>query len=177
METHTPKGEWVHPGERQWNENKGKPGFNYWFLPLEILGLLGPLVGAAASLVLTIICLWAVKLVNFIFQSEFLTLMIGAADRNILLFLAVPLVVGYCQHFAKRFYAGYIVFMPIGNAVGFTFSMLTAAWVIRTIGTLANVAFLFQIGAGVRENLALIFALVLLAGYVSAVRMHLARGR
>ena len=177
METHNPKGEWIHPGERQWNENRSKPGFNYWFLPLEILGLTGPLIGAVVSLAVTIICLWMVKFANVIFQSEFFTLMIGAADRNIAWFFIVPLVVGYCQHFAKRFYAGYLVFMPIGNAAGVTFSAWMAAWVCRTIGTLANAGFLFQVGAGVRENLALIFALMLLLGYVSAARMHLARSR
>jgi hypothetical protein len=177
MDTHNPKGEWVHPGQRQWSENRGKPGFSYWFLPLEILGMLGPLIGAAISLFTTIICLWIVKFINVIFQSEFFTLMIGAVDRNIAWFFIVPLVIGYCQHFSKRFYAGYLVCMPIGNAAGFTFSMWIVAWVFRAIGTLANVGFLFQIGAGVRENLFLIFALVLLMGYVAVARMHLARGR
>ena len=177
METHNPKGEWVHPGQRQWSEGRAKPGFNYWFLPLEILGMIGPLIGAAISLFTTIICIWMVKFANVIFQSEFLSLMIGAVDRNIAWFFIVPLVIGYCQHFAKRFYAGYLVFMPLGNAAGFAFSVWTAAWVCRTIGTLANAAFLFQVGAGIRENLAIIFTLVLLLGYVSVARMHLARSR
>ena len=175
METHNPKGEWMHPGQRQWDESRGKPGFNYWFLPLEVIGLLGPLVGAAISLFTTIFFLWMAKFANIVFQSEFLALMIGAVDRNIEWFLIVPLVIGYCQYAAKRFYIGYLAFMPIGNAAGFAFSMWMAAWVCRAIGTLANVAFLFQVGAGVRENLALIFALVLLLGYVSAGRMHFAR--
>jgi len=176
MDSHNPKGEWVHPGQRQWEES-GKNRFNYWFLPLEVLGLLGPLIGAAVSLFFTILCLWAVKFANIIFQSEFFSLMIGAVDRNIAWFFIVPLVIGYCQHFAKKFYIGYLVCMPIGNAAGFTFSMWMLAWVLRTIGALANVAFLAQAGAGLRENLFLIFALVLLMGYIAVARMHLARSR
>ena len=174
MDAHNPKGEWTHPGQRQWKE---KQGFNYWFLPLEVLGLIGPLIGAAVSLFTTIICLWIVKFANVIFQSEFLSLMVASVDRNIAWFFIAPLVIGYCQHFAKRFYVGYLVCMPIGNATGFTFSMWILAWVLRTIGALANVAFLTQVGSGVRENLSLIFALVLLLGYVGAARMHLARSR
>jgi len=177
MDTHTQKGEWIHPGQRQWKENSGKREFNWWFLPLEILGMIGPLISAVVSLIVTIICLWLVKFANFIFQSELLDLMIGAVDRNIMWFLIVPLVMSYCQYFAKRFYAGYLVCMPIGNAAGFAFSMWIVAWVLRTAGTLANAAFLFQIGAGVRENLLLIFALVLLLGYISVARAHLARSR
>ncbi|MFA5929596.1 MAG: hypothetical protein WC861_01830 [Candidatus Micrarchaeia archaeon] len=165
-------GTWSYPGQKE-----GRQWFSKWFLPLEILGLLGPLIGAAISLFISIACLWAVKLANVIFQSEFLTLMVGAVDRNIAWFFIVPLIIGYCQHMAKRFYAGYLACMPIGNAAAFTFSMWTIAWVLRAIGTLANVAFLFQIGAGVRENLALIFALVLMLGYVSVGRAHFARSR
>jgi len=177
METHNPKGEWVHPGQRQWKEEAGKPGFKYWLLPFEILGLLGPLIGAAVSLFITIIWLWAVKFANVIFQSEFLSRMIAAVDRNIVWFFIVPLLIGYCQHFAKRFYAGYLVCMPIGNAIGFAFSTWMLAWIIREIGMMANIAFLLQAGLGVRENIPLIFALVLLLGYISVARMHLARAR
>ncbi|MFA6908104.1 MAG: hypothetical protein WC263_04740 [Candidatus Micrarchaeia archaeon] len=177
METDTPKGEWVHPGQRQWSEGRARPGFSYWFLPLEILGLMGPLIGAAISLFTTILALWAVKFANAALQSEFLSLMIGAVDRNIAWFFIAPLTIGYCQHLAKRFYAGYLVCMPIGNAAAFTFSAWVIAWVLRTIGALADVAFLFRIGSGVRENLALVFALVLLLGYVSVARAHLARSR
>ena len=168
-------GEWNYSG--QWNEWKAKPAFNWWFLPLEVLGLLGPLIGAVVSIIITIACLWAVKAANVIFQSELLSLMIGAVDRNIAWFFISPLVIGYCQHFAKRFYAGYLICLPLGNAVSFAFSMWIAAWVFRTIGALAGVALLSQIGAGVRENLLLVFALVLLLGYVSVARVHLARSR
>ena len=165
-------GTWSYPGqenEHQW--------FSKWFLPLEVLGMLGPLVGAVASLIITIICLWMVKFANVIFQSQFVSLMIGAVDRNIAWFFIVPLVIGFCQHFAKRFYAGYLVFMPIGNAVSFAFSMWITAWVLRAIGMLANVAILFQIGSGVRENLLLIFALMLVLGYVPLVLIHLSSSR
>ena len=90
METHNPKGEWVHPGQRQWKE---KQGFNYWFLPLEIMGMLGPLIGAAISLFTTILCIWMVRFANVIFQSEFLSLMIGAVDRNIAWFFIYILLI------------------------------------------------------------------------------------
>ena len=156
-------GTWSYPGNgnaRQW--------YGWGFLPLEILGMLGPLIGAAVSLIITIICLWLVRFANVIFQSEFLTLMVGAVDRNIAWFFIVPLVVGYCQYLAKRFYAGYFLLMPIGNAASFTFSMWMAAWVFKTVGALANVLLLSQIGIFLRENLVPIFALVLVLGYVSA---------
>ena len=165
-------GTWSYPGQ----EN-GRQWFNWWFLPLEILGVLGPLIGAVISLIITIICLWIVKFANVIFQSEFLSLMIGAVDRNIAWFLAVPLAIGYCQYFARRFYAGYVLLLPIGNAAGFTFSMWIIAWVLRTVGTFSNAALLFQIGAGVRENLLPIFAIVLLLGYFPVAFRHLARQR
>jgi len=165
-------GTWSYPGkenERQW--------FNWWFLPLELLGMMGPLVGAMISLIVTIICLWLVKFANVIFQSELLALIIDAVSRNIEWFLIVPLVIGYCQYFAKKFYAGHIVCTPIDNAVGFTFSMWIIAWVFRTIGDFTSTGFLFQIGTSVRENLLLIFSLVLLLGYISVARAHLSRSR
>ncbi|MCX6771940.1 MAG: hypothetical protein NTX79_07845 [Candidatus Micrarchaeota archaeon] len=165
-------GTWSYPGEgkqRQW--------LNWWFLPLEIMGMIGPLIGAVVSLIVTIICLWIVRLVNIVLQSQLAALMIEAVDWNIAWFFVVPLVIGYCQYFARRFYAGYLVCMPIGNAAGFAFSTWIIAWVFRAVGTLSSIAFLYQIGAGLRENLLLIFALVLLLGYVSVARMHLARSR
>jgi len=163
------KGEWVHPGQRQWEENRW---FNWWFLPAEVLGMIGPLIGAAISLFITIICLWIVKFANAILQSEFLALMIGAVDRNIAWFLAVPLVIGYCQYFARRFYAGHVLLQPVGNAVGFTFSMWIIAWLLRTVGAMASVPLLSQIGTALRENLLPVFAVVLALGYISV----LARG-
>ena len=177
MDTHAPKGEWMHPGQRQWKWESGKQMFNWRFLPLEVMGLAGPLVGAAVSIITTIVCLWIVRFANVVFQSDFLALMIGAVDRNIAWFLIVPLVIGYCQYVAKRFYAGYLLCMPVGNAAGFTFTVWIVAWVFRAVGSLTNAPFLFQVGAGVRENLFLIFALMLLLGYISVARMHLARSR
>jgi hypothetical protein len=165
-------GTWSYPG--QGNEGHW---FGWGFLPLELLGMLGPLIGAAVSLIITIICLWALKFTNVIFQSEFLSIMIGAADRNISWFFIVPLIVGYCQYFARRFYAGFALLMPIGNATSFTFSMWIIAWVFRTIGALANELFLSQIGAFLRANLAPIFAIVLVLGYLSVALRHFARSR
>jgi len=157
------KGEWAHPGQRQWDDSRW---FNWWFLPAEVLGMAGPLIGAAISLFATIICLWIVKFANAILQSEFLSLMIGAVDRNIMWFLIVPLVIGYCQYFAKRVYIGHVLLQPVGNAVGFTFSMWIIAWLLRTAGATAGVPLLSQIGATLRENILPIFAIVLALGYV-----------
>jgi len=160
-------------GERRWKEGSKPRFFNWWLLPLEVMGFLGPLIGAIASLVITIICMWIAKFANVIFQSEFLSMMIGAVDRNIAWFFIAPLAIGYCQYMAKKFYVGYLLFLPIGNAVGTTFSMWIIAWVLRTIGALSGVALLFQIGAWMRESLAAIFALVLILGYLSVAFRHL----
>ena len=168
-------GTWSYDG--QWNSGAEGKWLNWWLLPLGILGLLGPLIGAAISFIVTIICLWAVKFANVIFQSGFLSLLVAAVDRNIAWFFIVPLVVGYCQYAAKRFYVGYLVCLPIGNAAGFTFSMWMAAWVFKTVGALANVLLLSQIGAALRENIVPIFAIVLALGYLSVASRHFARLR
>jgi len=169
-------GTWSYPGkenERQW-KNASKPRFfNWWLLPLEIRGMLGPLIGAVVSLVITILCMWIAKFANVIFQSEFLSMMIGAVDRNIMWFFIAPLAIGYCQYLAKKFYVGHLLFLPLGNAVGTTFSIWIIAWVIKTIGAISGVALLFQIGTLARASLPFIFALVLLLGYWSVAFRHL----
>ncbi|MFA6214407.1 MAG: hypothetical protein WC717_03975 [Candidatus Micrarchaeia archaeon] len=169
------QGEWMHHG--QWGAGKTSRWLRWWFLPFEILGLMGPLIGALVSLAFTVALLWIAKLVNVILQSGFISLMIGAADRNIAWFFIVPLVVGYCQHLAKKSHAGYLVFLPIGNAASTTFSLWMLAWVFKTVGALSSVPLLFQIGVLLRENLAPIFALVLILGYLSAASRHFARAR
>ncbi|MFA6328221.1 MAG: hypothetical protein WCY41_02130 [Candidatus Micrarchaeia archaeon] len=169
MAEHKEKGEWVHPGQRQWEEDSGKRWFNWWILPIEILGLIGPIIGAAVSLLITLVCIWMLQAVNIIFQSELVSLLVAAVYRNLAVFFAAPLVIGYCQYFARRFYLGFALLWPVGNAVGFAFSMWTIAWLLRTIGTLANVLLLSQIGAALRESLLPIFAIVLALGYISVL--------
>jgi len=175
METHTPKAEWMHPGQQQWKEDSNKRWFNWWLLPLEILGMIGPILGALVSLLITLVCLWMLQAVNIILQSGLISLMVAAVYRNLAVFFAAPLVIGYCQYFAKRFYLGFALLWPVGNAVGFTFSMWIIAWLLRTIGSFANVLIVSQIGAALRENLLPIFTAVLALGYVSVLARRFAR--
>jgi len=170
-----PKGEWTHPGQRQWREDSGKRWFSWWLLPLEILGMIGPIIGAAISLLITLACVWMLQAVNIIFQSELLSLMAAAVYRNLAVFFAVPLVIGYCQYFAKRFYLGFALLWPVGNAAGFAFSTWIIAWLVRTVGAMANVPLLVQIGAFLRESLLPIFMAVLALGYLSVLARRLAR--
>lgn len=167
MDSHNPKGEWTHPGQQQWKEDSGKRWFNWWLLPLEILGMIGPIIGALVSLFITLLCIWMLQSVNIILQSELISLMAAAVYRNLAVFFAAPLVIGYCQYFAKRFYLGFALLWPVGNAVGFVFSMWIIAWLLRTVGTFANVLLVSQIGIALRENLLPIFIVVLALSYLS----------
>ncbi len=169
MSRHGAKGTWKHPGQCQWEKDSEARWLKWWFLPVEILGLIGPLIGAVISLLITLACVWLLQFVNVMLQSELLTLMVAAVYRNITLFFAVPLVIGYCQYFARRFYVGFALLWPVGNAVGFAFSMWILAWLLRTIGMFANVLLLSQIGCFLRENLLPIFVLVLALGYLTVL--------
>jgi hypothetical protein len=137
----------------------------HWLLPLEILGMLGPLVGAAISLALAVAGIWALFLANTIFQSLFFSLLISAVERNLIWFFAIPLAMGYCDYFARKFPALLLPLRAARDAVGFVFSIWVLAWLLRTGGALADVALLLQIGSALRESLVLIFALAL--GYFS----------
>jgi hypothetical protein len=170
-EKHNVQGEWKHPGSASHQQGKG---IRWWFLPLELLGMIGPLIGAIIGLAIVVIGIWALSLANAIFQSLFISLMIAAVERNLALFFACSLVMGYCDYFARRFYAGRALLWPVGNAVGFAFSAWIIAWVFKTVGALANVLFLSQIGDLLRGNLLLVFALVLALGYFSVAARHFA---
>jgi hypothetical protein len=126
---------------------------------------------------MVVLMVWALAFANAIFQSTFISLMIAAVERNLHLFFTCSLVMGYCDYFARRFFAGYALLWPVGNAVGTTFFMWIIAWVFLTVGALANVLFLSQIGTLLRENLPSVFVLVLLLGYLSVAARHLARLR
>ena len=88
MGPHNPKAEWTHPGQRRWKEDSGKRWLSWWLLPVEILGLMGPLIGAAASLLVTLVCVWMLQFINIILQSELLALMVAAVYRNLAVFFA-----------------------------------------------------------------------------------------
>jgi len=169
------EGEWSHPWQRRWQEDSHKRWFNWWLLPLEIMGMLGPLFGAIISFLITIWCVWLLQAVNIVFQSGLISLLVAAVYRNLAVFFAVPLVIGYCQHFARRFYIGFALLWPVGNAVGFTFSMWIIAWIVRAVGAMANVPLLVQIGSFLRESLLPIFIAVLALGYLSVAMRRFAR--
>jgi hypothetical protein len=166
------QGEWKHPGSASPQTGKW---LRWWSLPLELLGLLGPLIGAAIGLAIVVIAIWALALANAIFQSLFVSLMIAAVERNLALFFACSLIMGYGDYFARRFYMAYMLLGPLGGAIGFAFSAWMIAWVFKTVGALAGVPLLSYIGALLRDNLLPVFALVLLLGYFSAAVRHFSR--
>lgn len=153
------KGEWKHPASafagqagRQWSR---------WFLPI---GLIGPLIGSAVWMIFIVIGLWALKLVNIVFQSAFIALLANAVMNNLQWFLAVSLITGYLDFFFRKFQPAGLYLFPVSNAVGATFSAWIAAWIFRTIGAMANVPVLFDIGAALRANLLIVFAIFLVLG-------------
>lgn len=157
-ETHGQKahGEWNHP----WAANAGRH-WNIWSLPL---GLIGPLIGTAIWVVFIIIGLWILKFANAAFQSTFVTLLINAVAANLQWFLVVSLAIGYIDFFSRKFQPAGLWLFPLSNAIGATFSAWIVAWIFRTIGTLAGVPVLTDIGVLIRANLLIVFAVFLALG-------------
>lgn len=166
-----PKGEWKHPAAAF----AGQAGrrFSLWFLPL---GLLGPLIGSAIWMVFIVLMLWALKLANIIFQSAFISLLVNSVATNLQWFLVFSLVIGYIDFFARRFQPAGIWLFPVSNAVGATFSAWIVAWIFRAVGTLAGVQILFDMGALLRANLLVVFAVFLALGALMLESRRMFRG-
>lgn len=152
------KGDWFHPKEGWVQAGKG---WNVWFLPF---GLIGPIIGSMIWLVVIIAGLWALSFANAVLQSQFISLLIGAVGRNLHWFFAVSLITGYLDFLSRKFPPAFPITWPASNAVGITFSAWIISWLFRTIGAMANVAVLSQIGIFLKENLAGIFVLFFAMG-------------
>ncbi|VVC00027.1 Uncharacterised protein [uncultured archaeon] len=155
------KGEWYHPLE----ENAGKGwGWGWIFWPF---GLIGPVIGAVIGIIILILSLWALKAVNVAIQSEFITLMIAAVAANIWVFFLFSLAMGYIDYLIKRSPLAFFTLYPVSNAAGITFAAWILAWVFRTIGAFSGVDVLVWAGTLARANLAWIFVIFLILGYLS----------
>ncbi len=150
------KGEWKHP----WAAQAGKQ-WSFWFLPL---GLLGPLIGSTVWIIFIVIGMWLLKFANVVLQSAFLTLLINSVIANLQWFFIASLAIGYLDFFAKKFQPAGIYLFPFMNATGATFSSWIVAWIFRTVGAMAGIAFLTDIGVALRANLAIVFAIFLVLG-------------
>jgi len=166
---HKVKGEWM--GCRnccggQWQANRAG---SWWMLPF---GLIGPLIGAAFSLLFVVISVWALRFINAGVQSEFISLMASAIAANIWVFFAFSLAMGYLDFLVKRSPLAYMALSPVSNSLGITFSAWIIAWVFRTIGSLASVGLLSQFGTLLRANLPVVFVAFLAIGYISMWAMR-----
>jgi len=165
------KGEWINKGRagETWyhplEENAGKGwGWGWIFFPF---GLIGPLIGAVIGIIFIIISLWALKFVNVAVQSQFISLMIGAVTANIWVFFLFSLAMGYLDYLIKRSPLAFFTLYPVSNAAGITFTAWVLSWVFRTVGAFSGVEALLWLGTLARENLAWIFIIFLILGYIS----------
>ena len=162
---HKVKGEWSDARwHGRWQEHRQRRWGGWWMWPF---GLIGPLVGAVFGIVFIVVALWVMRFVNAGIQSEFVSLMIGAAASTIWVFFAFALVMGYLDYLTKRSPMAYVVLWPVSNSLGITFFAWIAAWILRTIGELASVAMLGQAGMVLRQNLLPVFVVFAAIGYIS----------
>jgi len=153
------QGEWVHPGEPQ----KQGWGWRFWFWPI---GLLGPLIGSIISIVVLIAILWALKFVNVMLQSLFITQFIEAVTANIIWIFGFFLFTAYAKFLMMRSKSAYYVFHPISEAVSTTFVAWVLGWLLKYAGDAMAVPLISMIGAALSASLAYIFAFVLILNYV-----------
>jgi|GEM_PF-1202933 len=165
------EGEWRHP---QQDFHAQPNGFGHlWSLPF---GLLGPLLGAALSLLLVFILMWVLKIVNVVFQSALVSLMFNSVMANLQWFFAAFLAIGYLGYFSRFSLRAALVLQPFSSAVGTTFFAWMAAWLLRAVGTMAGIGFLSQAGNALGGNLPTIFFIFLALGFVaSAMRAEQSR--
>jgi hypothetical protein len=141
----------------------------WWSIPI---GMLGPIFGSVLGIVFIVLGLLLLKLLNVIFQSALISLFMASVSANLHWFFIFSLFMGYCDFFIHRSYFFYALLWPASNAAGFTFASWILAWAFKVVGQFSGVALIFQIGSLVRANLAAIFALVLLLGYLSVALRH-----
>ena len=159
------QGEWMGPGYQQWNAMKGRRWWSGWWM--WPFGLIGPLIGSAIMLVFLIIALWVLKFANAAIQSQFISLLISATAANIWVFFAFSIVMGYLDFIIKRSPFAYMTLWPAQNGLAVTFAAWVIAWIFKTVGFLASVDFLLQIGSLLRANLAWVFVFFLALGYLT----------
>ena len=168
------RGEWSHHG--CCCKECGMHRRRLWKMIFWPFGLLGPLFGSVAWLVMIIAGLWALKAANVALQSGFISLMIAAVSSNLHWFFAVSLLTGYLDFFARKFPPCTWIFRPVSSAVGTTFAAWIIAWVFRVLGAQPGAGFLSQLGVLLRENLLPIFAIVLALGMILALARKAFRG-
>ena len=163
--------EWInkgHAGEnwyRPFEQNAGKGwGWGWIFFPF---GLIGPAIGAVIGIIFIIISLWTLKFVNVAVQSQFISLMISAVTANIWVFFLFSLAMGYLDYLIKRSPLAFFTLYPVSNAAGITFAAWILSWVFRTVGAFSGVGALLSLGTLARANLAWIFVIFLILGYLS----------
>jgi|SRR3989344_6078663 len=154
------KGEWVHPGGQQ----KQEWGWRMWLWPI---GLLGPLIGSIISIVVLIAILWALKFLNVMLQSLFITQFIDAVTANIIWIFGFFLFTSYAKFLMMRSRSAYYVFHPLSEAVSTTFVAWVLGWLLRYAGEAISVPLISTIGSALSASLVYIFAFVLILNYAA----------
>ena len=160
----TAKAEWIHPGAQQ--KRKDEWGWRFWFWPI---GLLGPLIGSIISIVVLIAILWALKFLNVMLQSLFITQFIDAVTSNIAWIFGFFLFTAYAKFLMMRSRSAYYVFHPLSEAVSTTFVAWVLGWLLKYAGEAMAVPLISTIGAVLSASLVYVFAFVLILNYVGLV--------
>jgi len=152
------QGEWVHP----WQEQEGW-GWRVWLWPI---GLLGPLIGSAISIVVLVAILWLLKSINMILQSLFISQLIGAATANIAWIFGFFLFTSYAKFLMMHSRAAYMSLHPLSEAVSTTFVAWVLGWLLRHAGDAMSVPMIGTLGKALSASLVYIFAFVLILSYL-----------
>jgi len=125
------------------------------------------MISSLAWLVFIVAGLWALKFLNAVLQSAFISLLMNSALNNLHWFFVASLATGYLEYFSRKFPPSGLALWPFSSAIGATFSAWILAWIFRAVGTMSSVDALVQIGTLLRANLLFVFIFFLAFGFIS----------
>ncbi|GEM_PF-3164688 len=132
----------------------------------SFFGAIGPFIGSIFSVILLVIGALVLDYINLWLEVALISYITVFILGNLQWFFAISLVLGYVNYFGKVFPRARWLFWPIGNAVGWTFLFWIGAWVLSLINMYTVFGTFSQMSALLYSNLAAIFVVLLVLGYL-----------
>ena len=157
--------EWGDDFGKRW-EDRGRR-FEIWWL--RSFGLVGPLIGSIVGIVFLAIGMWLLNLANLILLSTFVTNITNFVLSNIHWFFAIFLFSNYSEYLEKRYPKPYWTIAPIMTSTKIIIGLWIFAALLNIINYSVNISILVTISSFIMTNLAAVFMVFLVLGYVMLI--------
>lgn len=146
---------WEQEREMKWRNRRFSP-----------FGFIGPFIGSVMSVVCLALGAWLAKIVGILLASEFILSLSNFIFANIHWFFLASLFFGYSGYFSRRHGLMQWILSPIIAGIGTTIVVWIGILMLNMANVFAKSSIIAAAASFLYANLAGIFVLVLVLGYI-----------